>query len=539
MIRINFSKSKIFLICCGTFIIGIFLASFLPKQYLNSEIWWFGGWILLLVLTILFWQFSSGQKFARFYLILFFLSFILLGIWRYDISLSEDTPDKIWHYNLPADQAGGKTLTIIGQVANDPDVRQTNQKLEVEVMEIKEMPRQKISGKVLITTDLYPTYNYGDQLEITCKLEAPKPFEDFAYDRYLARYNIYSVCYWPEIKDLNHPLSISPLSRGRAEGAIRGGIEVFYEKIFKFKNKITEIIEIGLPEPESSLGRPIILGGQRGLDDQTRQNFSRLGLTHILAVSGFNISILAAITLNFLLLIGVGRRQAFYLSIAILLAYVILVGMPASAMRAGLMGFLVLWALHLGRLNKMTNSLVLTAAILLLINPKLLRDDIGFQLSFLALAGLVYVYPIFNDWLEKNKLMERLIFKQAWLKTTREIFTLTLAAQVFTWPIMAYNFSGVSLIAPLANLFIIWAIPILTILIIVALPLAWLAPSISFIFFLPAYVILKYIFFVADWLIRVPYGYVGVSYLWWGWLVVYYAIVGGVVVWYNKQQKLL
>ncbi len=522
MTRINFSKSKIFLICCLAFIIGIFLASYLSKSFLAEKIWWFGGWILLLVFAILFWQFSSGQKFARFYLFLFFLSFIFLGIWRYSVSLPLNTPDKIWYYNLPAGQTGGQEITIIGQVANEPDIRETNQKLEVAVAGIKQMPRQKISGKVLVTTDLYPSYNYGDQLEITCELEAPKQFEDFAYDRYLARYNIYSVCYWPDIKILKS-----------------GNGNLFYEKIFKFKNKITEIIEIGLPEPESSLGRPIILGGQRGLDDQTRQNFSRLGLTHILAVSGFNISILAAITLNFLLLIGINRRQAFYLSIAILLAYVILVGMPASAMRAGLMGFLVLWALHIGRLNKMTNSLVLTGAILLLINPKLLRDDIGFQLSFLALAGLVYVYPIFNDCLEKNKLMERLIFKQTWLKAIRDIFTLTLAAQVFTWPIIAYNFSGVSLIAPLANLFIIWAIPLLTILIIVALPLAWIAPAFSFIFFLPAYIILKYIFFVASWLIKVPYGYVEVSYLWWGWLLVYYAVVGGAVVWYNKQQKLL
>ena len=154
-------------------------------------------------------------------------------------------------------------------------------------------------------------------------------------------------------------------------------------------------------------------------------------------------------------------------------------------MRAGLMGFLVLWALKLGRLNKMTNSLIMTAAVLLLINPRLLRDDAGFQLSFLALAGLVYVYPIFKAIWQKIKWPKLKGLSDAWL--------ITLSAQVFTLPILAYNFNQISLVAPIANLAVLWSLPILTISILGALVLSILWPSLAVLFFTPSLLLTKYI----------------------------------------------
>jgi competence protein ComEC len=183
-------------------------------------------------------------------------------------------------------------------------------------------------------------------------------------------------------------------------------------------------------------------------------------------------------------------------------------------MRAGLMGFLVLWALKLGRINKITNSLVLAAAIMLLINPKLLRDDVGFQLSFLALAGLVYVYPIFEVFWKKIKLPR--------LKGVSDALLITLAAQVFTLPVLAYNFSQISLIAPLANLAVLWVLPVLTVSILIALPLSCLIPGLSFIFFLPGYFLTKYILAAVRYFASLPYSYIEVDYLWQGWVAVYY-----------------
>ncbi len=515
----NLTKSKIFLIGCLSFIVGMGVASFLPVNFFEQKLLWFSCFISCLVIAVTGWQFKYHIKtgFKPVFMFLFlFLAIFFLAIWRYSLSLPINSTDKIWHYN-------GQTISVIGRINKEADVRQTNQKLEINVGVIHELPLLKISGKILVTTDLYPEYNYGDELEITCLLKQPENFNDFAYDRYLSRYDIYSVCYYPKIKLLK-------TDQGN----------LLYKNIFLFKDKLINLIDRGLNEPESSLAGPIIFGGQKGLPDEIRQNFSRLGLTHILAVSGFNITILAAMTMSFLLAIGLNRSRAFYLATLILFIYVILVGMPASAMRAGLMGFLVLWALNLGRLNKLTNSLVLVAAILLMANPKLLRDDIGFQLSFLAISGLVYIYPILNSWLEKVKLPVGLSSVWGKLDGLKEILCLTIAAQIFTWPIMAYNFSQVSLIAPLANLLIIWTIPFLTMAIIIALPLSWFLPSLAFLFFLPSWLVIKYILIVVEQVVKIPHGYLETNsnaVKWWGWIIIYYLAVAYPVVRWHKRQR--
>ena len=493
---IAIAKSKVFLIACLVFSLGIAAASFLPLKYLSDEIWWFAVAVFFLILTVWFWP----NK------IFLLAAVLLLAFWRYGFGLPENTPDKIWHYN-------GSEATVRGYAANEPDIRETNQKLEIKTEAISQLPSRQISGKILVTTDLYPEYEYGNELELECELKQPEEYKGFAYDRYLARYQIYSVCYYPGVKVI---------------AGVSGNY--FYAKIFALKEKIAGLIDSGLTEPESSLARPIVFGGQKGLEQKIRDDFQKVGLTHIMAVSGFNVSILAAVVMAALLGLGVGRRYAFYLAVALLAGYIILVGLPASALRAGLMGFLVLWALKLGRLNKITNSLVLAAAILLLINPKLLRDDVGFQLSFLALAGLIYVYPILEAIWQKIKLPK--------LKGLSDGLLITLAAQVFTLPVLAYNFSQISLIAPLANLAVLWAVPALTVLVLIALPLSWVLPGLAPIFFLPSLILTKYILTVVRYLASLPFSYAAVDYLWWGWAAAYYFVVVFIVIKLQRSKLL-
>jgi len=502
----DIAKSKIFLFACLIFISGIALTSFLPVEIFQFSIEWFGAGIFFLILTILFWR--SGEETGFNSASLFFLLLVILffSLWRYGVSLPENTPDKIWHYN-------NQTVTARGFVANEPDIRESSQKLEIAVKTINELPNRLISGKILVTVALYPEYKYGDELELECKLKQPEVFRGFAYDRYLAKYDIYSVCYYPKVK-------VIPGNDGN----------IFYAKIFALKEKIAGLIDSGMSEPESSLARPIVFGGQQGVEPGTKQDFQRLGLTHIMAVSGFNVSILAVIVMALLLALGLNRQRAFYIAVMFLAAYIVLVGMPASAMRAGLMGFLVLWALKLGRLNKITNSLVLTAAIMLLINPKLLRDDVGFQLSFSAIAGLVYIYPILEAIRQKIKLPK--------FKGVSGALLITLAAQVFTLPILAYNFSQISLIAPLANLAVLWVLPVLTVLILMALPLSAVLPGLSFLFFLPSLILTKYILFVVKYMAKIPYGYLEINYLWLGWLAVYYFVVVFMVIKLQRSRLL-
>ena len=137
----------------------------------------------------------------------------------------------------------------------------------------------------------------------------------------MARYNIYSVCYYPKIKKLAENTGNWLLSA-----------------IYNFKDIVRNKINKNLAEPQSSLAAGILLGDMRSADEELKLVFSRSGLSHITAVSGMNISILAVVSMTTLLFLGLSRRQAFYISILYLVAFVILVGMPASAVRAGVMG---------------------------------------------------------------------------------------------------------------------------------------------------------------------------------------------------------
>ncbi|MEA3398561.1 MAG: ComEC family competence protein, partial [Patescibacteria group bacterium] len=377
------TKSKIFLICCLAVILGVGAASFLPAKWLVYDLWLFGGVMFGLVIAIFFW------KNIKFRLVGLVILFLFLGIWRYAIGMPADTPDKIWHYN-------GENFSFVGIVADEPDVRENSIKYKVESKKFKNSNASKndfinVSGLVLVTADLYPTYKYGDELEVACQLRAPEEFSGFAYDKYLARYDIYSVCYYPQITKLDINQS-----------------DCLYAKIFKIKDKLRTAINRGLPEPSAGLARAIVLGDKRAINDDLRVVFSRAGISHIVAISGMHISFLAVIVMGLLLWLGLARKPAVWAASLILFIYLLLIGLPASAMRAGLMGFLVMFALSVGRLNRLTNALVLTAAILLLINPRLLRDDIGFQLSFLAVIGIAFVYPLISQWRYK--------INQPWMK---------------------------------------------------------------------------------------------------------------------------
>lgn len=432
---------------------------------------------------------------------------LLFGLWRFSLTQKIFTPGDIAFYDQ-------QKITWQGVVAAEPQTSGDKLKLIVAARQLAN--GRPVVGKVLVSTNLYPNYQYGDLLTISGKLQQPQPIEDFAYDKYLARYNIYAVSYAPKIVFVK-------IDQGQP----------ILAALLKFKAKLLQTIAQGMPEPASSLGGPIIFGGSQGLGADIVNNFSRLGLTHIIAVSGFNVSLLAAIILYTALALGLSRKQSFWLSLVALITYVIMTGLTASAVRAGLMSALLLLAIAVGRLNKITNSLVLVATLMLLQNPLLLQNDVGFQLSFLALLGIVYLEPIFSAMLEQTKVGAKIlnftVGKVLW-----ESLAVTVAAQVFTLPILVYNFGQLSLLASLANLAILWTLSVLTIALLAALPLAMLWPALAMIFFWPSFIILQYILWLTATMGSWPWACAQVSDLWSGWVWIYYA---GVILAVAKLRK--
>lgn len=498
-------KAKIFLFICLFFIAGVAAASFLPPKLIGLKLLWFGGLTFALVVLTLFWKNLAVR------LSTLALAVICLAFWRYSISLPVAGPDKIWHYN-------GETLVLAGRIVSEPAVRNTQVKFELSDLATTQLPAglpRSLRGKVLITTGLYPTYAYGDRIEAACKLETPGEFDGFDYARFLAKDGIYSVCYFPKIK------IIAPEQKREVS-------QKFYASIISFKAALAGRINAGLPEPSAGLARGIILGEARALSEDLRLTFARTGLSHVVAISGMNITILSTLIMSALLAAGFWRRQAFHLTLFCLISYIILIGWPASAVRAGLMAALVLWAMRLGRLNSTVKALVFAAAALLATNPKLLRDDLGFQLSFLSTLSLVLFFPRIDAWLENR----------GWrsLKFAREALGLTIAAQILALPLLVYNFSELSLVSPLANVLVVWTLAAIMITVIAALPLTFILPSLAPVFFLPAKILLDYLIFCGRWLVRLPAAWLETAF-WPGWFILYYLAAILIIRRWRRQDK--
>jgi competence protein ComEC len=359
-------------------------------------------------------------------LILLFLLW-LIAIIRYFFWWPETTAEDLAFYN---DQ--GK-ITFTGLVVKDPDRRLDQVKLMVA--------SQKLKGRVLISVNLYPEYYYGDLLAVTCQLQKPEPIENFAYDKYLAKNKTYSLCYQPQVKLLSH-------NQGNW----------FYQQILSVKNRFRLIIDRSLARPYSALLFATLFGGGQNLSPALQEDFSRVGITHIIAVSGSHVVLITAFLCNLFLALGLRRKVAFYFIIFSLLIFVIMIGLPAAAVRSVIMGVVGLGAMQVGRLNKSSWALVLSASLMLVVNPLLLFYDVGFELSFLATWGMIkFSGPI-------NQLFLKLKLKLPEILGLRESLVATLAAQLATLPLIIYQFGKLSLIAPLVNLLILPVVPAIMLL---------------------------------------------------------------------------
>jgi len=219
--------SKIFLCFCLSFTGGIFISSFFaPPLFMLGA-----GLILAILLISVFWQYK------KLVVIGFCILFLIAGVWRHQIAEL-----KVFNNELRKHNDSGETITLVGTIVSEPDIREKSQKLTLDNLAIvgEGDPPTIISGRVLVTTSRYPEYQYGDKLKITGKLETPQEFEDFNYKGYLAKDGIYSVIYRSKIE---------LLERGKYTGPTRAT----YAKILDFKNKLRESIYQNLSPPQSSI----------------------------------------------------------------------------------------------------------------------------------------------------------------------------------------------------------------------------------------------------------------------------------------------
>jgi competence protein ComEC len=389
--------------------------------------------------------------FSPFFFVLLFALF--LGAARYEYSVPRFNAFHIAFYN-----DRDFDMLVTGTLVESPDYRDNYTNLRLEVTGVDtgdgDLPA---NGLLLARVSNNQTFRYGDILRLRGSLKTPPENEDFSYRDYLAAQHIHSYMSSADVTVLPG----------------RGG-SLVYIALYDFKERALANIYRLFPDPESSLMAGILLGVDTGLTQELQQAFKNTGTAHIIAISGFNISIIAGLFVTFFSRF-LGPRRGMLVAVIGIAFYTILVGGDAAVVRAAIMGSLALFAKQVGRRQAALNTLLAVALFMCLWNPLYLWD-VGFQLSFFATLGLILYADPFSQF--ANGIITRFFPTSAAEKFAAlfsEFVLLTLAAQVTTIPILAYHFQRISLVSFLANPFILPAQPAVMILggLAVLLSLVW------------------------------------------------------------------
>jgi len=425
---------------------GILLDAWLPLPLPQYAL--LIGAAMALVCVILFWRDRTWM------LVSLGILWLLLGAWRYGITSPAGDPQSISTF------IGAGKVELHGMVADDPKLLEHSRLLLVTANKISMNSGsswQDVHGQIEIlipgaAIDNPYGPNYGDNLEIQGKLQPP-----------LAHHS-------PEVlASLTFPRLVIV---GSASNPI-------FATLFHLRLSLASIITQSLPQPMASLLIAILLSLQTPALKPLTKLFQQTGTAHLIAPSGFKVTILAGLVAGSTSwiykrrvkqlkpLLPAQKREGYWrhwlatgLVILSIIAYSILSGAGPAAQRACIMGIILVLAPRFGRIYNFYTAMALAVLIMSIFDPFVLWNT-GFQLSTIGTLGIVVLTPLFHRLLRP---IDRLPF--AHLIT--EAVAVTLAAQIATLPIFAFTFTQVSLIAPLTNLL---TVPLLSTLILLGLVL--------------------------------------------------------------------
>lgn len=418
----------------SAWILGLILGS-----YSSLALW---HWVVLALSAALSaLAFRSNLRFRSLFIL---LCILFLAAARWVTANPQVDPDHVAYY---ADT--NNSVQITGEISADPELLDDQIRLEIsaERIWIPDLGIQRpVEGKVLIHASPLRTTQYGERLRFTGLLESPPDDGDFSYRAYLARQDI---------------LAWMPEAQARSLGM--GEANRLLSLLYRLRRAALLEVQRLFPYPEAPLIAGILLGIEGYIPDELSRAYRATGTTHIIAISGFNITIMAGLAIA-VLGRALGRVRGLFAAGVIILLYTIFVGGDAPVVRAAIMGSLTLFARYLGRLTHGMTSLSAAAILMTLANPRSLLD-VGFQLSFFATLGLIlYADPISQICL--SLLSSRLPHHEArrWGRIIAETLLFTLAAQLTTLPIMAWHFHQISITSLIANALILPLQPLLMIL---------------------------------------------------------------------------
>ncbi len=373
----------------------------------------------------------------------------------------------------------GTKIERTGMVVADPDVRESTERILVQITEGASHMR------TLVVTERFPSFEYGDVVSVSGLLTRPEPFDTdgsrtFAYDKFLAKDGVFAIIPHASIEKVGE--SNAFLVRVR-------------RLLYEAKHGFARALENTLTEPQASLAEGLITGGKQGLGKTLLDAFTITGLLPIVVLSGYNVMIIAdAILLS---LAALPRPYRIALATLAIFLFVLAAGTGASAVRAGIMAGIALFAKATHRTYDALRALAFVFVLMLLVNPLLLLYDPGFQFSFAATLGLVVASSLFE-------------IRLLWLRPRlmREVLATTLAAQLFVLPLLLYQTGNLSLVAVPANLLVLPIVPLAMAASAFAGGIALIVPPLAVFVGLPAYALLSYIIGVAQVGASLPFAHI-------------------------------
>ncbi len=481
-------NARIFWAIVGGFLAGVFARSFLP---LGISFAWFLG---VLAAAAIFFGFVERSKLPAMIVVAIALTSCAGGIARMNAAtLSGD----------PALSARiGTNVVLEGVILQEPDARERSTLVQAAVRTLVGSTSIPVSAEVLVILPAHSKVVYGDEIQISGKLELPQAFDtglgrQFNYPQYLA------------MQGIGYEVSFARIeTHGNSGNPVRAAA-------FAIKEAYLQGTRMVLPEPEAGLAGGITVGDKRSIGPQLSAAFQRDSLIHMVVLSGYNITVvLNAIAWT---LQKLPRAAQFGGSIGVVLFFILMSGGASSAARSGLMALIAVFARSTHRVYLGQRALAAVALGMVAWNPMILAFDPSFQLSALATLGLILFTPLFAAGL--SRVPERF--------GLREILASTCATQLMVLPLLLYQNGNLSLVALPANLLALAPVPLAMLFSFIAAIGGMVFGTIAAPLALPAYALLWYIISIAQLLAALPFAAVSIGAFSAWWMFAAYALLFG------------
>lgn len=490
-------------IVCG-FLLGVFARSFLPVGIS------FAAFLALLASASLFLGLVERSKMRIYISISVALISCAGGIARMNSVVLSGDP--LLNARI------GTTVVLKGIISDEPDARETSTLIHVGVQTLVGSTSTSlgtgttlpVSGGVLVILPAHALVRYGDEVQISGKLELPQPFDtglgrQFEYPKYLAAQGIGYEMAFARID-----------TQGNSGNPIKAAA-------FNVKDTYLRGTRAVLPEPEAGLAGGITVGDKRSIGPELTAAFQRDSLIHMIVLSGYNITVvLNAVARS---LAWTPRFVQFGGSISVVIFFILMSGGASSAARSGLMALIAVYARATHRIYLGERALAAVALAMVWWNPWTLAFDPSFQLSALATLGLILFTPIFAT------LFARVPEKFG----LREILASTCATQLMVLPLLLYQNGTLSLVSLPANLLALAPVPFAMFFSFVAAIGGMLLGPLAAPLALPAYALLWYIISIAQFLSSLPFAAVSVPAFSAWWMFGAYALLFGGFLFLRKR----